>query len=241
MIECDDDFELNLSFGGASSSGGGGSGSAAKKAPKAQARAQDAPPPQAREKVMLRRQAPPSSSSAPSSPSGRPVSSTTRSDSGRTLSAKSLRRTPDPSTGKLNTTTGLVQHKVPVIGNKVKSALPSKSQLKAAAAAARTSREAPSTTESSVAVEKKSGNREPLDDPLQYHARPRDLSKDAPALGNVKQASRSEYIFTRQSFASLNMPAKVVELLEKDISNGKEFVLVSYLVYYVAYTLCYLV
>mgnify|MGYP003387290410 FL=1 len=60
-----------------------------------------------------------------------------------------------------------------------------------------------------------------LDDPMQYHARPSDLSKDAPALGNVKKAPRCEYIFTRQSFSALKMPTKVVELLEKDFANGE--------------------
>lgn len=230
MIECDDDFELNLSFGG-----GGGGGSEAKSKPK-ETRKQAAPPP-AREKVMLRRQTDPSSSSSTSSV--RPSNSNDRSNinnssrssssgsASRTVSAKSLRRVPDPSTGKLNTTTGLVQHKVPVIGNKVKSTVPGKAKLKTSGAAGGTETEtgtweAKSTsTSSTTVIEKKKSVISALDDPMQYHARPSDLSKDAPALGNVKQAMRSEYIFTRQSFAALNMPAKVVELLEKDFANGE--------------------
>jgi hypothetical protein len=225
MIECDDNFELNLSFGGSSG--------AAKKKPKVSA---SAPP--RKEKVMLRRNptdsdtttAPLRSSSASSLGGAR-----TPSDGGgeKVGGTKSLRRAPDPSTGKINTTTGLLQHKVPVVGNKVKSSAPltHKQKQKQAAAAARALKSETSSTATATATTSASGadhlgssssekekEIEVFEDPMQYHARPKDLSKDA---GSVKEVSRSEYIFTRQSFSALKMPVKVVELLEKDVANGE--------------------
>lgn len=215
MIECDDDFELNLSFGG-------NNGSSARKKPKeAPSRTPRSGLP--KEKVMLRRDVNTSSAS----------SSSKKSCSERSCSApekhapfvKSLRRVPDSSTGgKLNTTTGLVQHKVPVIGNKVKSVVPTNASTKSKS---KKTSAGPGTDDpiSSLAVvpavktkRDKDSERRVLDDPMQYHARPKDLSKDA---GSIKAVSRSEYIFTRQSFTALKMPVKVVELLEKDFSAGK--------------------
>jgi hypothetical protein len=214
MIECDDDFELNLSFGG----GGGGE----KKAPKSVKPAAGKP----KEKVMLRR----NNNIDSSSSSGAPRASSSSGSLGRPslgrpapagVIPKSLGRTPDSSTGKINTTTGLMQHKVPVIGNKVKADVPltHKQKQKQAAAAAKALKAPPKVSSSDVEPEKAPREREVFDDPLQYHARPKDLSKDA---GGIKEVSRSEYIFTRQSFSALKMPAKVVEMLEKDVANGKD-------------------
>ena len=63
-----------------------------------------------------------------------------------------------------------------------------------------------------------------LDDPMQYHARPRELSRNAT---DVKQLTRSEYIFTRRSFSSINIPEKIVKVLEKDVSDGEPYFLCS--------------
>jgi hypothetical protein len=213
MIECDDDFELNLSFGG-------GDSGAAKKKPK---ETRQAPP--AREKASLRRHVDPAAASAtsprpstaPSSYTSSSSSSTVSGGSGRSLSAKSLRRVDSTPAGKLNTTTGLVQHKVPVIGNKVKRPTTAVTTLsKSKPTKVSTEKDDEQSPADGGGGKSKEQQRE--DDPMQYHARPKDLSKDA---GPIKETARSEYIFTRQSFASLKMPVKVVELLEKDVVNGK--------------------
>lgn len=217
MIECDDDFELNLSFGGSG---------VAKKKPKNVATVESAP----RKKVLLRRNETPSSSSSSlgRSSSDQNTSSAAEGGPGKSQSVppKTLRRAPDTAkAGKVNTTTGLLQHKVPVIGNKAAAPLTQKQkQRQEAAAAARASNAdlvaaaTAASLSSSQDKEAKSRGREELDDPMQFHARPKDLSKDA---GGIKEVSRSEYIFTRQSFSSLKMPAKVVELLEKDVASGE--------------------
>jgi ATP-dependent RNA helicase DDX31/DBP7 len=65
--------------------------------------------------------------------------------------------------------------------------------------------------------------RKDFDDPLQYHAKPKDLSKNSlsnPAEFINQQPSLNSAIFTSSTFSTYNLDSRLVSVLEKNDTDG---------------------